>query len=184
MGLHFVIGKREYSIQHFRLSFLAHVPDFADLVFSNSLRQLSAGYVSTIPIYVPVMGAQSTLTLPRSLNGRLNTRRQLRLVHNRMINEMDASAIVRDDLRLHFRTPMTQTMNTVSSLPSPSMMCLFLGRFFLTPVWLILPQIQEDLAHNVSSPIARPSFGTLNKNASVSVAELPVEMDRAMMRRR
>ena len=92
-------------------------PFFIDSFLSNSLRKLSAGYVSDLNLCPSWF--RLTVMYSCSFNDRLNTRRQLRLVHSRMINEMDASAIVRDDLRLHFRTPMTQTMNTVRLFPSP-----------------------------------------------------------------
>ncbi|KAJ3547979.1 hypothetical protein NMY22_g1453 [Coprinellus aureogranulatus] len=83
-----------------------------------------------------------------SMLATLNTRRGLRLTQRRMINELDASAIVREDLRLHFRTPMTQSMNT----------------------------IQEEILH--ASGVGGSSFTVTMSKAGVSVAELPVELER------
>jgi hypothetical protein len=88
-----------------------------------------------------------------------------------MINEIDASAIVRDDLRLHFRTPMTQTINTVrapaSALPSPS----------LTNTTVTTTQIQEEFI-NGPGGLGGSSFTVTMSKAGVSVAELPVELER------
>lgn len=94
-----------------------------------------------------------------SLLATLNTRRQLRHIHSRMINEMDASAIVREDLRLHFRTPMTQTMNTI---------------------------LEENLATTpggVDCTGQTTSFLALSK-AEVGVSTLPADLENARIRER
>ncbi|KAF5332706.1 hypothetical protein D9611_005417 [Ephemerocybe angulata] len=87
---------------------------------------------------------------------RLNTREQLRHIHTQMIDEMDASAIIRDDLRLHFRSPMTQTMNTIHE---ESMTC-------------------------TTSGARTNSFLADSKHGNVSVTQLPVQLESVRLRER